>query len=288
MLCYDAVMNSKKLISLTVLALAAFAVAGTARAQAGTVEFNVVMTPASGHPEPTMRQMIYLLRQSFATTRKQAEAEEPKPDFDKFVDSLVLTPELKAWMKKTKTTTIMGEPFHNMLKPEDMVGVPEFLNAYVETNLTEAEADLGFPKPKYRAKEKLTKPEKYELERKNYLAAVRKYYEKNPHSADTIDVHLAEWDHTAEWNLLMDAWTRRSRERAIEYSQTREFVAKVETDLQGRGSFRVAPGTYWLSTLEGYAVAGDLHLHWNIPVIVEDGMVTRVELSNSNAERPRR
>ena len=278
-------MTSQKLFSVTALVLAAFAVAGTARAQAGTIQFNVVMTPASGHPEPTMGQMIYLLRQSFETTRQQAEAEEVKPDFDKFVDNLVITPELKDWMKKNKAAAITGVPFHNELKPEDMVSVPEFLNAYVQTNLIESEGDLGFPTPKYRPKDKLTKPEKYELQRKNYLAALRKYYEKNPHSADTMDVHLAEWDHSAEWNRLLEDWTKRSRERAIQYAQTREFVAKVETDLQGRGSFRVAPGTYWLSTLEGYAVAGDLHMHWNVPVIVEDGMVTRVELSNTNAER---
>ena len=281
-------MNSQKLFSVTALVLAAFAVAGTARAQAGTVEFNVVMTPASGHPEPTMRQMIYLLRESFAATRKQAEAEEPEPDFVKFVDGLEITPELKAWMKKNKAVAITGQPFHNQLKPEDLITVPEFLDAYVETNIVESEGFLGFPTPKYRAKEKLTKPEKYELQRKNYLAAIRKYYEKNPHSADTMDVHLAEWDHSAEWNRLMDGWTKRSRERALQYSQTREFVAKAETDLQGRGSFRVAPGTYWLRTLEGYAVAGDLRMQWDVPVTVADGMVTRVELSNTNAERPPR
>ena len=281
-------MNSQKLFSITALVLAAFAVAGTARAQAGTIQFNVVMTPASGHPEPTMGQMIYLLRESFATTRKQAEAEETKPDFDKFVDNLAISPELKTWMKKNKAVAITGQPFHDALKPEDMVGVPEFLSAYVETNLVESEGFVGFPTPKYRPKDKLTKPEKYELQRKNYIAALRKYYEKNPHSADTMDVHLAEWDHSAEWNRLMDGWTRRSRERALQYSQTREFVAKAETDLQGRGSFRVAPGTYWLSTLEGYAVAGDLRMQWDVPVIVADGMVTRVELSNTNAERPPR
>lgn len=267
------------------LALAVLLASIAARAQTGTIEFTVVVTPASGHPEPAMRQMIYLLRHSFEETRKQAEVEEPKPDLDKYIDGLQLTKELKAWMKKAKTTTIIGEPFHNLLTPEDMVHVPEFLNAYIEANLTEAQADIGFPKPKYRARDKTAKPAKYEQERKQYLEAVRRYYEKNPHSADTIDVYLAEWDHTAAWERLMAGWRKRVHELTIQNAQSRDLVAKIETDLQGRGSFQVAPGNYWLTTLEGQAVAGDVRLRWNLPLIVEAGLVTRVELSNVNAER---
>lgn len=258
---------------------------GTAQAQTGTIEFAVIVTPASGHPEPARGQMIYLLRQNFEETRKQAEAEEPKPDLDKFVDALDETPELKAWMKKMRTTTVIGGPFHAMLTADDLVHVTEFLNAYVEANLTEAVADIGFPKPKYRAQDKTKKPAKYEQDRKQYFDALRKYYEKNPHSADTIDVYLADSDHTAEWERVMDAWRKRVRERTIQAAQTREFVAKAETDLQGRGTFQAPPGTYWLSTLAGYAVAGDVHLEWNVPLIVEAERVTRVELSNVNAER---
>lgn len=267
------------------LALPAPTFTATARAQTGTIEFTVVLTPASGHPEPARGQMIYLLRQSFQQTRQQAEAEEPKPDLDKFVDGLDQTAELKAWMKKMRTTTVIGGPFHNMLTPEDMIGVPEFLNAYVEANLTEASADLGFPKPKYRAQDKIKRPAKYEEERKQYFEALRKYFEKNPHSSDTIDVYLADSDHTAEWERMLDVWKRKVEERAIQDAQTRDFCAQVETDLQGHGTFRVPPGSYWLSTLAGYAVAGDVHLRWNVPLIVEAGLVTRVELSNVNAER---
>jgi len=258
---------------------------GTVHAQTGTIEFTVIVTPASGHPEPARGQMIYLLRQSFQETRKQAEVEEPKPDLDKFIEGLKLSPELKAWMKKMRTTTVMGGPFHTMLTPDDMIHVPEFLSAYVEANLTEQRADVGFPKPKFRPQDKTKKPEKYEQDHKQYYEALRNYYEKNPQSADTIDVYLEKSDHSAEWDRLMDGWRKRVEERAIQDAQTREFLAKVETDLQGRGTFRVQPGTYWLSTLAGYAVGSDLHLHWNVPLIVEAGLVTRVELSNVNAER---
>jgi hypothetical protein len=268
--------------------LMTFLLAGTARAQTGTIEFTVILTPASGHPEPARGQMIYLLRKSFEEIRKQAESEEPKPDFAKFVDGLDQTAELKAWMKKMRTTTVVGGPFHTSLTPDALVGVPEFLRAYVEANLTEAVADIGFPKPKYREQDKIKKPAKYEQEHRQYLNALRSYYEKNPQSADTIDVYLADSDHTAEWERLMDAWRKRAHERAIQDAQSRAFVAKVETDLEGRGSFRAQPGTYWLSTLAGYAAAGDVHLQWNVPIIVEAGLVTRVELSNVNAERPRR
>lgn len=267
------------------LALLTFSLAGSARAQTGTIEFTVIVTPASGHPEPARGQMIFLLRQSFQQTRKQAEKEEPKPDLDKFVDALNQSPELKAWMKRMHTTTVIGGPFHNMLTADDMIRVPEFLHAYVEANLTEAGADLGFPKPKYRAQDKTKKPAKYEEDRKQYFESLRKYYEKNPQSADTIDVYLSDSDHTAEWERVVDAWKRKAEERAIQEAQSNEFVAKVETDLQGHGVFHVPPGTYWLSTLAGYAVGADAHLRWNVPLIVEAGSVTRVELSNVNAER---
>jgi len=261
------------------------ALAGTARAQTGTIEFTVIVTPASGHPEPARGQMIHLLRQSFQETRRQAEAAEPKPDLDKFIDGLKQTPELKVWMKKMRTTTIMGGPFHTLLTPDDMIHVPEFLSAYLEANLTEERADVGFPKPKFRAQDRTKNPAKYEQDHKQYYEALRKYFENNPQSADTIDVYLADSDHTAEWERVMDGWKKRVEERAIQDAQTREFSAKVETDLQGRGTFRAPPGSYWLSTLAGYAVAGDVHLRWNVPLVVEAGLVTRVELSNVNAER---
>ena len=267
-------------LSLTLLALA-----GTAHAQAGTVEFNVVVTPASGHPEPVRGQMIYLLRRSFEEIRKQAEAAEPKPDLDKFIHGLEVSDELKAWMKKQRTTTIIGEPFHRLLTADDLIHVPEFLSAYVEANLTEAEADIGFPKPKYRLKDKTAKPAKYEQDRKTYFDALRKYFEKNPHSVDTVDVYLEEFDHTGAWDRLMAGWQRRVDERAIQKAQSREFVAKAETDLQGRGKFEPPPGTYWITTLEGQALAGEVHMHWDLPLIVEAGRITRVELSNVNAER---
>jgi hypothetical protein len=38
--------------------------------------------------------------------------------------------------------------------------------------------------------------------------------------------------------------------------------------------------------LGGEARAGDVRLHWDIPVTVRRGETTRVELSNLNATRP--
>jgi hypothetical protein len=278
-------MNRTSIVIGLTVAAAVLMLAGTARAQTGTVEFSVVVTPASGHPEPAMRQMIYLLRKSFEERHRLAEAMEPKPDLDKFVDGLQQTLELKAWMKKMRTTTVIGGPFHAMLTPEDMVQVPEFRDAYVEANLTEATADLGFPKPKYRARDKTKRPAKYAQDRKQYMDEIRKYFDKNRNSADTIDVYLADSDHTLEWDRLMDAWRKRLHDRALQDAQTMDLVAKVETNLEGRGSFVAPPGTYWLSTLDGQVVAGEVRLKWNLPLIVEAGLTTRVELSNVNAER---
>ena len=83
----------------------------------------------------------------------------------------------------------------------------------------------------------------------------------------------------------MAAWRKRTHDHALQDAQALDLTAKVETNLQGRGSFQAPPGTYWLSTLDGQVVTGDVRLKWNLPLIVEAGLTTRVELSNVNAER---
>ena len=52
----------------------------------------------------------------------------------------------------------------------------------------------------------------------------------------------------------------------------------------GRAAISNLPaGKYWLSTLNLEAGAGDQHLRWDVPVIVQDGRGARVELTNLNA-----
>jgi hypothetical protein len=42
-------------------------------------------------------------------------------------------------------------------------------------------------------------------------------------------------------------------------------------------------GQYWVSTLNLDAGAGDARLRWDVPVKIQDGRSTRIELTNLNA-----
>jgi hypothetical protein len=61
-------------------------------------------------------------------------------------------------------------------------------------------------------------------------------------------------------------------------------VAQTDTDLDGRASIANLPtGNYWISTLNLDAGAGDVRLKWDVPVTIQGGRSTRVELTNLNA-----
>jgi hypothetical protein len=71
---------------------------------------------------------------------------------------------------------------------------------------------------------------------------------------------------------------------APELAQTKYLAAKADTDLDGRGAVSgLAPGEYWVSTLNLDANAGDTRLAWDVPVAIRAGQATRVELTNLNA-----
>ena len=66
-------------------------------------------------------------------------------------------------------------------------------------------------------------------------------------------------------------------------AQTKYLVGKTDTDLDGRASLSgLAPGSYWLSTLNLDANAGDTRLGWDVPVTIRAGQGTRIELTNLN------
>ena len=53
---------------------------------------------------------------------------------DAFIDKLEVSKELKAWMKKNHLVQLSGEDFIKKLKPADVMGVPEFFEAYLDRN----------------------------------------------------------------------------------------------------------------------------------------------------------
>ena len=258
-----------------------------AAAQTGAVEFTARVTPAAGRAEPVRGLPFYLLRKSYTEIRKEADASEPKPDLDAFIDRLQVSKELKAWMKRTHSVNLSGEAFIHRLKVVDIMNVPEFFNAYLERNV--GDRSVGFPAPKYRPNDAQRDPQKYEKQKQEYLDAVRKFLVTNPQSADGIDLELTQIDPSHDWEQLEAQRLPAIHRRALELAESRYLAARAETDLDGNGAIRgVAPGDYWLSTLDIDATIGDVRLRWDTPITVRGGQTTRAELSNINAIEPHR
>ena len=113
------------------------------------------------------------------------------------------------------------------------------------------------------------------------------YVEQNPQSKDGMDLNLVDQDPSAQWQALTAKRAPEIRRRTIELAQSKYFVARTETDLQGQGSVNgVRPGTYWLSSLELSAQVGDARPRWDVPVTVRAGQTAYVVLSNVNAIQP--
>lgn len=256
-------------------------------AQTGTIEFFARVTPTAGRAEPVRELTFYLLSRSLADIEKEVADSEPKPDLDKFIESRDVSKELKAWMKKKRSVELGGSEFIRRLKADDILEVPEFWEAYLRRN--SGDKEVGFPSPKYRAQDAVQNPQKYEQLKEDFRRQVRRYIESNPQSIDGIDVHLDEINPGQHWAQQESEFRQRVHRRTFKVAQIRYLAAKADTDLDGRGLFTgLAPGEYWLGTLETEAVVGDARLRWDTPVTVRAGQLTRIELSNLNAIEPQR
>ena len=250
--------------------------------QPGAIEFVARVTPTDGRPEPARQLIFFLLRKSFAEIRKEAEEIEPKPDLSKFIDGLDVSPELKAWMKMKKSVELAGSEFIRKLKVDDVMKVPEFYDAYLKRN--SGDVAVGFPEPKFWRVDERKEPEKHSKQKEEFHRLMRKYIEINPQSIDGIEVYLDAINPGQRWTRQEAEMKQRARRRALELAQRQYLAGKTETDLEGRGSFLgLAPGEYWLGTLETEAVVGDARLRWDAKVSVLGDKIAQVELTNLNA-----
>lgn len=270
------------IIALLGAAATVLAVAPRAGAQTGSIQFEVRATPVSGVEEPVRGFPLFLLSKSFEDITKEAAAAYPPPDMGAFIDKLDASKELKAWMKKNRWVQLSGEDFLEKVKPADVVAVPEFYSAYLQSS--SGAASLDFPKAKFKPVDKTKDPAKYERLSAEYHEAVEHYIEQNPQSKDGMDLSLVDQDPSAQWQALTAKRDPEIRRRAIELAQSRYFVARMQTDLQGLGSIGgIRAGTYWVSSLELSAQVGDAHPRWDVPVTVRAGQTAHVVLSNVNA-----
>jgi hypothetical protein len=274
----------------TVLVIAPLALAGLlpapiAAQSAGRVEFTARVTATGGRPEPVRQATFYLLRKSLEDIRAEALESAPPPDLDKFIDALNVSPELKAWMKKHHSVQLSGADFTQGLTPDEIVNIPEFFKSYMSRNM--GYKGVGFPDPKFMDKDRKISPEKYEQDKVEFIAAIRKFIATMPESVQGIDIDLNDINPYAKWDGLVRKQRQLQESRALELAQERYLVAQADTDLDGRGAFAgVAPGNYWIGMLSDEAISGDIRLRWDFPLTVRSGGTTQVQLSNLNAVKP--
>jgi hypothetical protein len=277
--------NSISAFSVLLLIAGVMAKAPRAAAQTGSVQFVARVTPSGGEDEPVRTLPFYLLSKSYADIQKEAEAASPVANQDKFIDSLDVSKELKAWMKANHRVNLSGEDFTKMLKADDIMNVPEFFAAYTERMVGDHTA--GFPTPKYKLEDRAKNPAKYDLLVTEYHDAIRTFIIADPDSKDNLDMSLEEVNPGHKWDMVKAKHTAELTLETADLARGKYLVARAETDMQGQGALRgIPPGNYWLGTLNIEAVVGDARERWDVPVTVRAGQPAYVTLSNINAVKP--
>lgn len=270
-------------ISLVVLSgLLCFAQAMPAQNPQGTLDITARITPTGARPEPVRQFTLYVLTKSYADIAKEIDEGDVMPARSEFIDSLKVSKELKEWLNAHETLDLTIPELDKMLKADDIIHIPEFLQAYQRSNgggVTD-----GLPRPKYKDADKTDNPEKYEKEKLEYFTALKKFIEKNPGTLSGVEMELDAVNPQRKWAVLQSNHRKRVQKMAPEIAQTKYLAAKVDTDLEGHASLRnLAPGKYWISSLNLDANAGDARVRWDVPIDIDAGRTIRIELTNLNA-----
>ena len=261
--------------------LAARAAAQTAPGT-GALEITARITPTGARPEPVRQFTFYVLTKSYTQIVKEVEEKEGTISRDAFIDDLNVSPQLRAWLKSHDVMDLSSVDLDKSISPDDIIHVPEFLLAYQRTNA--GGVTNGLPQPKYIEEDKTAHPEKYERQRQEYLAALRKFVQARPETVSGVELELENVNPQRKWAAMQSERRRRVRRAAPDIAQVQYLAGKVDTDLDGRAVISgLAPGSYWISSLDLDAGAGDVRLRWDVGVTVEAGKTTRVELMNLNS-----
>jgi hypothetical protein len=276
-------MGKALLICTALLIWAASIAKGTnAQTASGSLSFTAHITPTAAKPEPVRDFTFYILTKSYSDVVKEIEAQNQPPSRDKFIEDLKVSGELKQWLKKHDVFDLMLPGLDKLLTPDDILHVPEFLLAYQRSN--SGGVTNGIPRPKYTDADKTEHPDRYKKQMDEYLTALKKFIQARPETVSGIELELDGVNPQRKWSQIQGEHKKRVLHLAPEVAQRKYLVAKVDTDLDGRGSVGSLPsGSYWISTLNLDANAGDAHLLWNVPVTIQAGQTTQVELTNLNA-----
>lgn len=281
--CYDFDMRKAAILTVSVL-LSGFILASGARAQSdtGALELFARITPTAARPEPVRQFTFYILTKSYSEIVKEVEEKDPVPPRDQFIDGLKVSPELRAWLKAHDTLDLTEPDLDKLLSPDDILNIPEFLLAYQRSN--SGGVTNGFPQPKFSETDKTENPEKYKKLRQDYFTALKKFIRNRPETISGVEMELDGINPQRKWQVLQNDRRKRVQRLAPDLAQIKFLAVKADTDLEGRAAVSgLAPGDYWVSSLNLDANAGDMRVRWDVPVRIERGKTTRVELSNLNS-----
>jgi len=255
---------------------------GEAQTTLGGVEFKASVTPTEAKPEPVRGFTFYLLTRSYGDIVEQINKEDAPPQRDKFIDTLKISPQLKKWLHAHDIMDLALPGVDKLLTADDILNTPEFLLAYQRSN--SGGVTHGIPVPRYRDADKKDHPDRYKKQYDEYMAALKKFIQEHPESVSGIELELDAINPARKWAELQNAQKRRVRQLAPAEAQIKYLAAKVDTDLDGHAAITALPaGKYWISSLNLYAESGDVRLRWDVPITVEPGRTTRLQLSNLNA-----
>ena len=267
-----------------VLLCVLFVVVHRAGAQSpnGALDLMARVSPTAARPEPVRQFTFYVLTKSYTEITKDVEAQDVVPSREKFIDDLKISPELKEWLRAHDVMDLTAPNTDRLITPDDILHVPEFLLAYQRTN--SGGVTPGIPKPKYADADKTQNPARYEKQHEEYFAALKKFIHTHPESESGMEMELTGVNPQVKWAQIQAEHKKRVLRLAPEVAQTKYLAAQTDTDLDGRASIANLPaGNYWVSTLNLDAGAGDTRVKWDVPVSIQSGRTSRIELTNLNA-----
>lgn len=266
----------------SLVAFVCFPVFLAAQVSTGSIDLTAQVAPTGGQAEPVRQFTLYILTRSYADVVQEVSGQDVLPTREEFIEKLTVSPELKAWLKKHKTLDLTTTDLDKSLTTDDIMDTPEFFAAYERSNA--GGVTKGFPLPKYRESDKTANPDKYAKQKEEFLSETKKFIETHPASVQGIELELTGVNPKVAWDDLHVLQANRLAQAAPDAAQLKYLAAKVQTDLDGRGSVSgLPPGNYWVSSLGVEATSGDRRLLWDVPITIQAGETLRLTLSNLNA-----
>jgi len=267
---------------LALLCSLSFSPVAPAQSDKGAIELNARITPTAARPEPVRQFTFYLLTRSYEDVVRDIGAQNVLPPRNDFIDTLKITDQLKTWLKAHDILDLTMPGLDKAVTPDDIISVPEFLLAYQHSN--SGGVTNGIPKPKYKDADKIDHPDRYKKDYQDYINALKHFIQAHPETVSGMELELTAINPQTKWARIESDKRNAIQRKAPDVAQTKYLVAKVDTDLEGHAALSgLPPGNFWISTLNLDADAGDARLRWDVPVTIEPGHTTRVDLTNLNA-----